>query len=163
MGWIKQIVRFILIALLQGLLINNLRISGLCHPYLYVLCLLVMPITLPAWGELLIGSIVGLIIDTYCNSPGVHMAACTALMLARPYLIKHLVVDSERLTDEINLSSLGPNTFSIYAGILIAGHHIMVFVLTNWFQDWLFTLGQILVSTAISFGLIMGYEFIRRK
>lgn len=122
-----------------------------------------MPITLPKWADLLIGSMVGIIMDSYCNSPGVHMATCTAMMLARPYLIEHLVMDSERLTDEINLSTLGVNTFSIYASILITGHHLMVFILTNWFQNFWFTIAQIIVSSAIGFGLIWGYEYIRKK
>lgn len=116
------------------MLINNLQLGGYCHPYLYVVCLLVMPLTLPRWVDLVIGALVGLTLDAFCNSAGVHMAACTMLMLIRPYLIERMVVDSERLTDEINVSSIGMSTFSIYAAILIASHHALVFLLTNWFR-----------------------------
>ncbi len=77
------------------MLINNLQLGGYCHPYLYVVCLLVMPLTLPRWVDLLIGALVGLTLDAFCNSAGVHMAACTMLMLIRPYLIERMVVDSE--------------------------------------------------------------------
>ncbi|MBQ2541115.1 MAG: rod shape-determining protein MreD [Paludibacteraceae bacterium] len=163
MKWIRQTIRFIVLLLLQVLLINNLRISGYCHPYLYVACLLVMPITLPRWVDLIIGAFVGLILDAFCNSAGVHMAACTMVMLIRPYLIERMVVESERLTDEINISSIGPTSFSIYAAILIAAHHVVVFFLTNWFHSVLFTLGQITVSAAITYGLVIGYEFLRKK
>lgn len=163
MKWIKQVIRFILILLLQVMLINNLQLGGYCHPYLYVVCLLVMPLTLPRWVDLLIGALVGLTLDAFCNSAGVHMAACTMLMLIRPYLIERMVVDSERLTDEINVSSIGMSTFSIYAAILIASHHALVFLLTNWFSSILFTLLQTVVSAVITYGLVLGYEFIRKK
>ena len=149
--------------MLQVLLINNLRISGLCYPFLYVLCLLVMPLTLPRWVDLIIGALVGLIMDAFCNSAGVHMAACTAIMLIRPYMIERMVVDSERLTDEISISTIGSTTFSIYAAILIAIHHTIVFFLTNWFHSIFFTLGQIAVSAIITYALVIGYEFIRKK
>ena len=163
MKWIKQLIRFIIVLLLQVLLINNLQISGLCHPYLYVVCLLMMPITLPRWVDLLIGALVGLVIDAFCNSAGVHMAACTLIMLIRPYQIERMIVESERLTDEIGFSSIGPSSFSIYAALLIVIHHAMVFFLTNWFHSFLFTLLQIAISSIVTYGLVIGYEFIRKK
>lgn len=163
MKWIRQFIRFIIILLLQVLLINNLQISGLCHPYLYVVCLLVMPRTLPRWVDLVIGAVVGLVMDAFCNSPGVHMAACTLVMLVRPYLIERMVVEYERLTDEVNLLTIGAASFSIYAAILIIVHHAMVFLLTNWFHALFFTLGQILISGLITYGLVIGYEFMRKK
>lgn len=163
MKWIKQFIQFVIIFLLQVLLINNLHLGGLCHPYLYIVCLLIMPITLPDWADLLIGALIGLVMDAFFNSPGVHMAACTLLMLVRPYLIKRMVADSERLTDEIDLSTMSMMSFSIYASALILIHHTMVFTLTNWFHGILFTIEQIVISGIISFGLILGYVFIRKK
>jgi len=91
------------------------------------------------------------------------MAACTLLMFIRPYMIKRMVAESERLTDEIDLSVMSNMTFAIYSAVLILIHHVMVFVLTNWFYNLLFTLGQILVSSTITFGLVFGYVFMRKK
>ena len=75
MVWIKQTGRFLLLLLLQVLLINNLQFLGVCHPYIYIFSLLVMPITLPRWADMLIGGVVGLILDMFCNSLGVMLAA----------------------------------------------------------------------------------------
>ena len=41
-----------------------------------LLCLLMMPITLPHISDMLIGAMVGLVMDIFCNSLGVHMGAC---------------------------------------------------------------------------------------
>ena len=84
-------------------------------------------------------------------------------MLIRPYLIGRMVADSERLTDEIDLSTMSTMSFFIYATVLIVTHHVMVFVLTNWFHGWLFTIGQIIISSAITLGLVFGYLFIKKK
>ena len=107
MDWTKQIGRYIVVMLLQVLLFNRLQLAGICHPYIYILCLLMMPITLPNSVEMLIGALVGLVMDVFCNSMGIHMAACVLIMLLRPYLIGRMVSDKERLTEEISARSLG--------------------------------------------------------
>ena len=129
MIWIKQTGRFLLLLLLQVLLINNLQFLGVCHPYIYIFSLLVMPITLPRWADMLIGGVVGLILDIFCNSLGVHIAACIMLMYVRPYLIGAYVSDRERLTDEIDVRSIGVVNFIKYTILLVLLHHTMVFFL----------------------------------
>ena len=68
MEWTKQIGRYIVVMLLQVLLFDQLQLWGVCHPYIYILCLLMMPITLPHSVDMIIGAGVGLIMDTCCNS-----------------------------------------------------------------------------------------------
>ena len=91
MDWTKQIGRYIVIMLLQVLLFNQLQLWGACHPYVYILCLLMMPITLPHSVDMLIGAGVGIIMDIFCNSLGVHTASCILIMFIRPYLIGAIV------------------------------------------------------------------------
>ena len=47
MDWTKQIGRYVLVMILQVLLFDRLQLWDVCHPYIYTLCLLMMPITLP--------------------------------------------------------------------------------------------------------------------
>ena len=91
MEWTKQFGRYIVVMLLQVLLFNQLQLWGICHPYIYILCLMMMPITLPLSVEMIIGAIAGLIMDVFCNSIGIHMAACILLMFIRPYLLGVIV------------------------------------------------------------------------
>ena len=107
MDWTKQIVRYVVVMLLQVLLFDQLQLMGICHPYIYVLCLLMMPITLPRISDMLIGAVVGLVMDIFCNSLGVHMTACILLMYVRPYLLSVLVNESDRLNEQLSLRTLG--------------------------------------------------------
>ena len=66
MDWTKQLIRYIVVMLLQILLFNQLQLWNLCHPYIYVLCLLMMPITLPHNIDMLIGDS-RLVIDALDN------------------------------------------------------------------------------------------------
>ena len=164
MPLINVIIRWIVVVLLQILLFNNLQLYGLCQPQIYVLCLLMMPITLPRWADMLIGFAFGFLMDILCNSIGVHTAACTLLMFVRQPLITSLVQDSERLTDEISWSTISPDAFIKYVAILVSIHQVAVSLLGAWtFRHFGMTLLQIIISAAICFGLILGYNLLRRK
>lgn len=163
MEWIKSIIRLIIVMLLQVLLINNLHFLGVCHPFIYIFFLTAMPITLPRWVDMLIGAIVGLMMDIFCNSIGVHTAACIALMYVRPWFIRNLVMDYDRLNGEVSGKTISMDAYIKYVAILVAIHHALVFVLSAWSFShlWLVIL-QIVVSSFVSFGLIVGYELIRK-
>ena len=149
---------------LQVLLINQLQLGGVCHPFIYILPLLMMPITLPRWADMLIGLAAGLLMDVFCNSLGVHAAACIMLMYARRHLIPLWVNDTDRLTDVISMQTIGIAPFLKYASILVVAHDLMVFFLTAWtFQLWWYTLLTTLVSSIVSLALILGYAVIEGR
>ena len=63
MLWLRQIGQWLVAMVLQVLLINQLQLGGVCHPFIYILPLLMMPITLPCWADMLIGLVAGLLMD----------------------------------------------------------------------------------------------------
>ena len=164
MDWIKQIGRYIVVMLLQVLLLDQLQLWGACHPYVYILCLLMMPITLPHSLSMVIGAAVGLVMDIFCNSLGVHTAACILLMFIRPYLIGVIVNDKDRLNEQISLRAIGMEALIKYVVILVLIHHLTVFLLAAW--SWAhigFVLLETLVSSLITISLIIAYNALRYK
>ena len=164
MDWIKQIGRYILVMLLQVLLLDQLQLWGACHPYLYILCLMMMPITLPHSVSMIIGAVVGLVMDIFCNSLGVHTAACILLMFIRPYLIGAIVNDKDRLNEQISLRAIGMEALIKYVVIMVLIHHLTVFLLAAW--SWAhigFVLLETLVSSLITISLIIAYNTLRYK
>ena len=164
MDWIKQIGRYIVVMLLQVLLLDQLQLWGACHPYVYILCLLMMPITLPHSVSMIIGAVVGLVMDIFCNSLGVHTAACILLMFIRPYLIGVIVNDKDRLNEQISLRAIGMEALIKYVVILVLIHHLTVFLLAAW--SWAhigFVLLETLVSSLITISLIIAYNALRYK
>ena len=164
MDWIKQIGRYIVVMLLQVLLLDQLQLWGACHPYVYILCLLMMPITLPHSVSMVIGAAVGMVMDIFCNSLGVHTAACILLMFIRPYLIGVIVNDKDRLNEQISLRAIGMEALIKYVVILVLIHHLTVFLLAAW--SWAhigFVLLETLVSSLITISLIIAYNALRYK
>jgi rod shape-determining protein MreD len=164
MEWTKQIGRYLLIMVLQVLLFDQLQLWGACHPYIYVLCLLMMPITLPHSADMLIGAFAGFIMDIFCNSLGVHMAACILLMYIRPYLIGVIVNDKDRLNEQISLHAIGMEALLKYTVIMVLIDHLTVFSLAAWSWSHMgFVLLETIVSSTITILLVIGYNVLRYK
>ncbi len=164
MKWINVIIQWIVVIALQILLFNNLQFWGLCQPQIYLLCLIMLPITFPRWADMLIGMGLGLFIDVLCNSIGVHMMACILIMYIRHPLIAFLVQEHERLTGEISTQTISMDAFIKYTLILVFLHQITISMLSAWtFHHFWLTLLQIIISATIAEGLILGYNIIRAR
>jgi rod shape-determining protein MreD len=163
MKWIKIILTTIIVILLQVTIFNRLQINGWGYPMVYILLLLNIPPQNPRWIEMLVGTLVGLIIDICNNSLGVHMAACVALAYLRPIILKKSVQDVERIKDEICSRSVGGIEYLKCIVLLTILHHLMVFGLEAWsIQNWLLIVIQTLCSSFLTILLLLGYDLIRR-
>jgi len=164
MDWSKQIGRYIVVMALQVLLFNQLQLAGVCHPYVYILCLLMLPPTLPPIAEMVIGAAAGLLMDAFCNSLGIHMAACVLIMLLRPYLIGRMVNDKDRLTEEISIHALGFEAMLRYTVIMVVVHHLAVFLMASWNWSHIgFALIETVVSSLLTILIILGYNLVKYK
>ena len=164
MDWTKQLGRYVVIMLLQVLLFNQLQLWGACHPYIYILCLLMMPITLPHNVDMIIGAVVGLVMDIFCNSLGVHTAACILIMFIRPYLLGGIVNDKDRLNEQISTRAIGMEAMIKYVVLLVVIHHLTVFLIGAW--SWYhigFALLETVVSSIVTVAVIIGYNALKYR
>lgn len=157
MDWIKQVIRFFIVMVVQLLVLNHLQVLGVCHPMVYVFFLLALPITLPSQMDMVVGATVGLIMDIFSNSLGVHMSACTFLMFYRRHLIGELVQDAERLKGDISIYSLGTESFLKYLVLMVPIHHLIVFTLSAW--SWSM-MGWALLETFVSSFVTMALLYL---
>src|SRR5664279_4931881 len=79
---------FILLILLQVLLFNNIQFSGYINPYVYIMFILLLPIEIPSWLLLILSFTIGMIIDFFSGSPGIHTSATVLAGFVRPYVIR---------------------------------------------------------------------------
>lgn len=164
MDWTKQIIRYAVVMVLQVLLFDQLQLLGVCHPYIYILCLMMMPITLPHISDMLIGATAGLIMDIFCNSLGVHTSACIFLMYVRPYILSALINETDRLNEQLSLHSLGMEAMTKYVVILVLLHHLTVFMLAAWsWQHVGFVVLETLVSSLLTILVILGYNILKYR
>lgn len=163
-SWLKQFGRYAVVMLLQVFLFDQLQLFGVCHPYIYILCLLMMPITLRPSTDMLIGAGVGLMMDIFSNSLGIHMASCVLIMYIRRYLLGLFVNDRDRLNEQISLRAIGMAAFLQYVTILVILHHMTVFALAAWSWRHIgIVLLETLVSSILTILIIIGYNTLKHR
>ena len=81
-------IRFVLLVIAQVLVINHIRLGGYVHPYIYLIFVMLLPINMSGWQLLLSGFGIGLTIDLFMGTLGMHAGATTLMAFCRPTIIR---------------------------------------------------------------------------
>lgn len=163
MNIVREILQLLLAVFVQVLFFNNLHFMGLCYPLVYVAALICMPVY-DRRIEMLIGFAVGLVMDLFCSSPGMHTAACVLVTWLRPILLSRLVQDYERITSSVCGESVGVPQFVRLAVVLCALHHAVVFLMDAWGDTApLWILLRWLLSTSLALLFVLAYGLTRKS
>lgn len=162
----KNIGRFILLVLLQGLILNEVNLwHGTAIPYLYVLFLLMLPLETPRWLELILGLFLGLTIDMFTNTLGLHASACVVLAYVRPLYLNAIAPrDGYEFGQRPGIQDFGISWFIKYAGVLILIHHLWLFYVEIYsFRGFFNTLLRVLASSTLTLILSIFSQYLMTK
>ena len=157
-----QIIRFVVLVLFQVLVINHIRLGGYVHPYIYLIFIMLLPFNTPKWQLLVLGFFLGIIIDVFTGTPGLHAGATTLMAFCRPSII-NLISGNQKFDNiqEPNLGQLDGMWFFRYVLCLVFIHHFALFFLESFsFRLIGQVLLRILLSVPVSVFLIMMILYI---
>lgn len=160
---LANLLRFAVLVLLQVLVLDHLDVAyGFVVPYLYILFLLMLPIELPAWAQLVTGALTGLVMDLFSSTPGMHMSACVVMMYARLNLLRLLAPrEGYEFGMRPTIPRMGLAWFLTYAGLLIAIHHLWLFFIElHRFDSFFSTFLRALLSAAFTLALCLLTQFL---
>lgn len=159
---ILNIIRFIALVTAQVLLVNHIRLGGYVHPYIYIIFVMLLPLNTPGWQLLLAGFSIGLVLDLFMGTLGMHAGATTLMAFCRPAIVS-IVSGSQKLenTKEPSINQLGFPWFLRYTLSMVLVHNFTYFM----FEGFSFHLvGQallrILISVPVSTFLILMILFL---
>ena len=164
--WLRNIGRFIFLVLLQVLILDNIQISGFINPYMYVLFILLMPFQTPKWLVLIVGFILGLTMDLFHHTPGMHTSATVFMAFLRPGVLQMIAPrDGYEPNTFPRVFYFGLQWFTQYTVILVFAHHFILFFMEAFsFSGFFLTMGRIILSSIFSILLvILSQYFIFRK
>lgn len=162
----RNIVRFLIVILFQVLVMDNVMINGYMIPYIYVIFILLMPFETPRWVQLLAGFLLGMGIDIFEHTPGMHTAATVLIAFIRPYLLDLLAPrDGYEPETYPRIHYYGFLWFLKYTLIIVAVHHVALFYLEVFqLKDFLSTLLRVILSTLLSAStIVLSQYFVFRK
>lgn len=141
-----NIFRFILLLAVQIIIFNNMNFLGYISPFPYILFIILYPVNGNKSGLVVASFLLGLIMDMFSNSGGIHATACLVLAYFRPAIFKFAFgLSYEYQTVKLN-DVLTPERFSfILLSVVI--HHFTLFILEAFQFSFIF---DILIRTLLS-------------
>lgn len=150
---------------LQILILNNIHINGFFSPYLYIAIILFLPFDTPKAATLALGFVVGLIMDIFAYTPGIHAGATVFMAYMQITILPMLSPRGDYEPGAVpSVVQYGWGWFLRYMIILtflhqLALYFLEVFSLTNVY----FTLLKVISSTAITVFLLILTQVSKKK
>lgn len=158
---IKYALMFLVLLAVQVLFLNQIQFSGYINPYIYILFIMLLPLNMPRYAILLLAFLMGMGVDIFSNSLGVHSFAAVFLAYVRPAIIRVITNREEDMSDYPGLAQTGFRWFLGYAVICVLLHHLVLFYVEVFtLANFLNTLSRALLSSVFSFFVIVLSQFI---
>lgn len=123
---ILNIIRFVLLLFSQVLLFNRFDTFGYLNPLPYILFILLFPVNGNKNLLLISSFLLGLFIDMFCNSAGIHALASLILAFIRPSLFRFSFglsyeYQTVKIADKLSTERITFILLSIFI------HHLFIF------------------------------------
>ena len=146
----------------QVLIFNKIVLFGTVHSFIYIGFLLTLPFELAVIPGMLIGLAMGLGVDAFSNTFGLHAAASVFIMYLRPKILSSLTPQGgypDGVMPKPNI--LGLSWFTYFSIPLILTHQVILFFVEyGGFSMFWQTATKIGTSTLYSYLLIVIIQYI---
>ncbi|MFI1744317.1 rod shape-determining protein MreD [Thalassobellus sediminis] len=124
----KNIIRFFVLALIQVLICNHVNFLGYLNPYIYILFIILYPTKDNRILFIFLSFLIGLSIDLFSDSGGIHAAASVLIAYIRPVLLRFSFgVQYENYAIKFDNIEFGSKL--TYITLITLLHHILLFSL----------------------------------
>lgn len=150
---------FLFVVLLQVLILNNVLFLGYVNPYLYIIFLFLFPLKKDRFRFLFIAFLLGLSIDIFSDSGGIHAFSTLTIAYFRLFFIKVFFSKYEVDYPFFNLSLEPFGKKFNYVATLTLIHHFILFSFANFsFHNF----SQVLLNTLYSsvFTLLLYFPIV---
>ncbi len=148
----------------QVLFLNNILLFGYINPYVYIAFVFFFPIRTNRLLFLLLSFFLGLFLDFFSDSGGIHAFSTLFIAFIRLFFIKTIFKKSEIDFPFFNLKEEPFGKFFNYVVILTIIHHFLLFLLESFsFQNIFDILLNTLYSSIFTLFLFFVGSFIFSK
>lgn len=148
-------IRFILLILIQVLILSHFEVFGYINPYIYPLLIILLPFNINSIQKLFIAFLLGICIDFFEDSGGIHAAATLVIAYLRPLFLRNafgLSYDYQTL----KFYDAPFKSRFIYVSFMVLVHHVVLFSLEIFSVDHLlYLLEKIVYSSIFTIVLIL--------
>ncbi len=133
-------VRFIVLVLVQVLVLNHINFLGYINPYIYILFIILYPVKNNRTLFIFLSFLLGLSVDIFSDSGGVHAAASVTLAFIRPGFLKS-VFGALYENQSIKFTNIDLAPKLSYFALMTVVHHFIMYSLE------IFSISKIILIT----------------
>ena len=161
-NFVRNLLRFILLAGLQVVLFNNMQVGTFVNIFIYTGFVLFLPFETPRALLLILALVMGLVMDMFSNTGGLHAAALVFMAVCRPGVLRIIEPrDGYDSSSEPTIAAMGLGWFVTYALLLVFLHCFACFFLEAFrMSEFFFTFGKIILSTFVTVLLLITAQLI---
>lgn len=161
----RNIGRFVLLALVQLLVLNNVYLGGYVMPMLYVLFILMLPTSTGRIPMLLIAFGTGLLMDIMAGALGFHALACTVVAMMRILFADRILTRGENVAiSNPGIYSVTPQYFISYLMLMLGIFYLLFYLLEIFsFRGFGGVLLATVCSTLVTTLLAVLYQWVFLK
>jgi len=159
----KYTVLFFVLIFLQVMIFNNIQITSLgIFPFIYVIFIILLPFETPKWLLLISAFALGIIIDFFSDTYGLHASATVLMAFARPGILQfNAPRDGYEAGTQPRIFYYGFEWFLRYAVVLIFIHHLFFFYVEAFnFHDFFISLLKVILSTIFTGTFIVISQYL---
>ena len=165
---LANVLRFLVLFLIQGLLLVNVDlVDGKGQVFLYVLFILMLPFRMSTISLMGLAFLMGIAVDMFYDSAGLHASACVLTAFVRPYFVRVFTPrDDYDVNDRPSISRMGFMWFLKYSAALIFIHCLWLFLLEAFTLSTLFdTLFRVIMTWGITLliSIVAVYLFAQKS
>jgi hypothetical protein len=159
---IIQLVAFVLYIAFQIIFLKNIVLFHVAFCFVYIGFLLLLPVETGRLLMMIIGFLMGIIVDTFYDSLGLHAFASVFIMFIRNPWLSWLTPQGGYDAGSIpSIESNGIQWFLVYSFPLVLIHHALLFFIeVGGFQYTGFTLLKIVFSVLFTGFIIIMLQFL---
>lgn len=161
---LQNIFRFIILVVVQVFVLDNIQFMGYISPMIYILFILSLPVRFHRGLSLILAFVLGLTIDMFNNTMGLHAFATVLLAFFRNPVIRIFVSLEEGVNPTPSFRTFGVSSYIKYIATLIVTHHTVLFLMESFsFLNLSLLIPKILISSLVTFLLIAGIQSLKSK
>lgn len=162
--FLKRLLWFTVLIVVQVFVLNHIHLFAVATPLLYIYFILQLHRNYPQWASMLWGFFMGVVIDTFSNTPGAAAGALTLIAAVQPFVLQPFIPRDSSDDFQPGMDTLGVPQYTWYASILTFIYNVVFFSLEMFsFFNVLEWLECVIGSSLLTLILILVVENVRRR
>ncbi|MBR5983151.1 MAG: hypothetical protein IK025_05470 [Bacteroidales bacterium] len=159
---LKYILYFFVLLFVQTLILDQISVSVYVNAFVYILFIMMLPIETNKYLVLLLGLLMGLGVDLFDSTLGLHASGGVLVAFVRTFALDiYSPHDGYEANKQLSVRNYGYLWFIKYALTLIIVHHLWIFFFENLsFANIFFTLAKVVISSVTSFVVILLFHLL---